>query len=50
MGLDGLNAVLRSAFDAGIYPSVREGYLRIAFHGFHTGENVQRVLEWLALR
>jgi cysteine desulfurase / selenocysteine lyase len=47
VGLDGLNALLRSAFDAGIYPSVREGYLRIAFHGFHTGENVQRVLEWL---
>ncbi len=30
-----------------IYASAREGYLRIAFHGWHTEADVDRLLEWL---
>jgi selenocysteine lyase/cysteine desulfurase len=47
-GLEGLNDLLRSGFAEGIYASVREGYLRIAFHGYHTEADVDRVLRWLA--
>jgi selenocysteine lyase/cysteine desulfurase len=32
---------------AGIHASVREGYLRIALHGFHAGADVKRILSWL---
>lgn len=31
----------------GILTSIREGYLRIALHGFHLEEDVERVLAWL---
>jgi selenocysteine lyase/cysteine desulfurase len=47
-GLEGLSTLLADGFQRGIYASVREGYLRIAFHGFHTETDVDRVLEWLA--
>jgi cysteine desulfurase/selenocysteine lyase len=46
-GQDFLQHRLRSGMQAGIYASVREGYLRIAFHGFHTGSDAERILEWL---
>lgn len=46
-GLDGLNALLQEGMDAGIYASVREGYLRIAFHGYHGEDDVERLAEWL---
>lgn len=31
----------------GIYASVREGYLRIALHGWHDGSDVDRIARWL---
>jgi hypothetical protein len=31
----------------GIYASVREGYLRVALHGFHTEADVDRVVAWM---
>jgi len=44
---EGLDRILRRGMERGIYASVREGYLRIAFHGWHTGDDVERLLEWL---
>lgn len=46
-GPDGLNALLKSGFRQGIFASVREGYLRVAFHGFHAEEDADRVASWL---
>lgn len=42
-----LQGVLQSGYRRGIYASVREGYLRVAFHGFHTEADVDRVAAWL---
>ena len=42
-----LETVLRAGYRRGIYASVREGYLRVAFHGFHTDADVARVAGWL---
>lgn len=47
-GFQGLDRILKRGFGRGIYASVREGYLRVAFHGWHTRGDVGRVLEWLA--
>lgn len=33
--------------DRGIWASIREGYLRIALHGWHTVAELDRVLDWL---
>jgi hypothetical protein len=38
---------LRTGYREGIFASVREGYLRVAFHGFHTEGDVDRVATWL---
>ncbi len=46
-GEDHLQGLLRSGYKHGIFASVREGYLRVAFHGFHTEKDVDRVAEWL---
>ncbi|GLH67597.1 aminotransferase class V-fold PLP-dependent enzyme [Geothrix edaphica] len=46
-GADHLQALLRSGYHRGVFASVREGYLRVAFHGFHTERDVDRVAEWL---
>ncbi len=46
-GLEGLNRLLKSGYRQGIYASVREGYLRVAFHGFHTEADADRVAQWL---
>ncbi|MDY7095166.1 MAG: aminotransferase class V-fold PLP-dependent enzyme [Acidobacteriota bacterium] len=43
-----LEELMEEGFQRGIYSSVREGYLRIAFHGWHTSEDVERLLRWLA--
>jgi cysteine desulfurase / selenocysteine lyase len=32
----------------GIYSTVREGYLRLALHGWHTSADVERLARWLA--
>lgn len=47
-GPEALQATLRAGYRRGIYASVREGYLRVAFHGFHTEEDADRVAAWLS--
>lgn len=39
--------LLRRAEAMGIGISIREGYLRVAFHGWHSGEDVERCGDWL---
>ncbi|WP_257307130.1 aminotransferase class V-fold PLP-dependent enzyme [Geothrix campi] len=46
-GAGRLEAVLKAGFRQGIFASVREGYLRVAFHGFHTEADVARIADWL---
>lgn len=46
-GPDFLNDLLQKGFQRGIYASVREGYLRVAFHGWHTLADAARVAAWL---
>jgi len=46
-GQEELMRILQAGFSRGIYASVREGYLRIALHGWHTPEDVNRLLSWL---
>jgi selenocysteine lyase/cysteine desulfurase len=46
-GPEGLQALLHRGMRSGIYASAREGYLRIAFHGFHTEGDADRVLAWM---
>lgn len=43
----GLLALMRAGMKAGIFTSVREGYLRLAFHGWHTPADVERLLGWI---
>lgn len=47
-GPEALQERLRAGYRRGIYASVREGYLRVAFHGFHTEEDVDRIAAWLS--
>jgi selenocysteine lyase/cysteine desulfurase len=42
-----LLALMRRGYGQGIFTSVREGYLRLAFHGWHGMEDVRRLLAWL---
>jgi selenocysteine lyase/cysteine desulfurase len=44
---DRLQNLLRTGYRRGIFASVREGYLRVAFHGYHTEGDVDRVAAWL---
>ena len=46
-GPEWLHGVLRSASARRIYASVREGYLRVALHGWHDSADVARLAEWL---
>ncbi|GLH73204.1 cysteine desulfurase [Geothrix limicola] len=46
-GLEGLDRILKAGYRQGVFASVREGYLRVAFHGFHTEADVDRVAAWL---
>ena len=43
-----LHDFLKAGLKQGIHASVREGYLRIAFHGFHQEQELSRLLEWLS--
>ena len=47
LGREGLQELLRRGFRRGVYGSVREGYLRVAFHGWHEETDLQRVVDWL---
>lgn len=46
-GFDGLQALLQKGMRQGVFASAREGYLRVAFHGFHTEADVDRVVAWM---
>jgi len=46
-GPEGMDRLLRAGYRHGIFASVREGYLRVAFHGFHTEADADRVAQWL---
>jgi selenocysteine lyase/cysteine desulfurase len=46
-GPEGLGKLIAAGSDQGIYASVREGYLRIAFHGWHDDSDVERAANWL---
>lgn len=46
-GPTAMNHLLQQAIEQRLYPSVREGYLRIALHGWHTEVDVERVLTFL---
>ncbi len=43
-----LSDLVRSAHARGIYATVREGYLRVALHGWHDEEDVGRLADWLS--
>lgn len=43
----GLVDLMRRGLRQRIFTSVREGYLRIAFHGWHTVADVERLLAWI---
>jgi selenocysteine lyase/cysteine desulfurase len=46
-GAEHLQERLQSGYRQGIFTSVREGYLRVAFHGYHTEADADRVAAWL---
>ena len=46
-GPDFMNRCLKGGYRQGVFASVREGFLRVAFHGFHTEGDVERVVTWL---
>jgi selenocysteine lyase/cysteine desulfurase len=47
LGPDGLQDLLLRGSRRGVYGSVREGYLRVAFHGWHEEADLRRVVDWL---
>ncbi len=47
-GADQLNHLLKTGQRQGIFASMREGYLRVAFHGYHTEAEADRVAAWLS--
>ena len=46
-GPDRMDRLLKAGYRQGVFASVREGYLRVAFHGFHTEGDADRVATWL---
>jgi len=44
---DRYERLLKDAEAIGIGTSIREGYLRVAFHGWHSGQDVERCAAWL---
>lgn len=47
-GADCLQELLNNGLERGIDASVREGYLRIAFHGWHQEADLARLRAWLS--
>jgi selenocysteine lyase/cysteine desulfurase len=47
LGPEAQQDLLRRGFRRGVYGSVREGYLRVAFHGWHEEADLHRVVDWL---
>ena len=42
-----MQGLLHAGYRKGLFASVREGYLRVAFHGFHTEADVDRIAVWM---
>ncbi len=49
-GPAGLDAILQAGVRQGVHASVREGYLRIALHGWHNDADIERLARWLGAR
>ena len=47
LGQEGLEKLQKAGTSAGILSSIREGYLRLAFHGWHEKRDLDRVAKWL---
>lgn len=47
-GPEAMQQLLNRGANQGIYASVREGYLRIALHGWHEEADIPRIAEWLS--
>ena len=47
LGPEALQELLHRGFRRGVYGSIREGYLRVAFHGWHEEADLNRVVDWL---
>ncbi len=47
-GPEVMQELLERGLNQGIYASVREGYLRIAFHGWHEEGDIPRIAGWLS--
>ena len=50
LGPEGLQDLLKQGARRGVYASVREGYLRVAFHGWHEEADLNRMVDWLKSR
>ncbi len=48
VGPEQVDHLLKAGYRQGVFASVREGYLRVAFHGFHTEADADRVAGWLS--
>jgi selenocysteine lyase/cysteine desulfurase len=46
-GPEAMQELVDRGLRRGIYATVREGYLRIAFHGWHEAADIDRIAEWL---
>lgn len=46
-GAKAWDTLLREGFSQKIYASVREGYLRVALHGWHREQDLERIADWL---
>lgn len=47
LGPEPMQALIQRGMRQGLYASVREGYLRIAYHGWHGEADVARILAWM---
>lgn len=47
LGLDYLEKLVARSSEYKITASLREGYLRVALHGWHSTDDIRRTLEWL---
>jgi selenocysteine lyase/cysteine desulfurase len=46
-GPEAMQELVDRGLRRGIYATVREGYLRVAFHGWHDALDIDRIAEWL---
>lgn len=49
LDFEAIKTMLDRGLVRGIYASEREGYLRIALHGWHEEEDINRLAEWMAM-